>query len=151
LPFSGETSGAIFDSILHGTPAPAVRLNSQVPADLERIIQKALEKDREVRYQHASEMRADLIRARRDTSSGSSQRAIAVPAQPVASRRWIWPVAAAALILALALIGWIAWRFKPGSAPLAKAPPPPATIAVLPFQNLGADKDSDFLRMALPD
>jgi TolB-like protein len=151
LPFPGETSGAIFDSILHGAPVPAVRLNPQVPADLERIIQKALEKDREVRYQHASEMRADLIRARRDTSSASALHAIAVPAKPGASRKWIWPVAAGAAILAIVLIGLIAWRFKPGSAPQAKAAPPPATIAVLPFQNLGADKDSDFLRMALPD
>src|ERR1700751_3741144 len=95
-------------------------------------------------------MRADLVRARRDTSSASSLHAISVPAQPLASRRWIWP-AAAAVIIALALFGWFAWRFKPGSAPQAKAAPPPATIAVLPFQNLGADKDSDFLRMALPD
>ena len=148
LPFSGEASGAIFDSILHGTPAAAARLNPQVPADLERIIQKALEKDREVRYQHASELRADLARARRDTGSGSSVRAI--PTQPARAipKRWIAVLAA---ICVLALIGLFIWQFKPGTSPGAKTASAPATIAVLPFQNLGADKDADFLRMALPD
>ena len=151
LPFPGETSGAIFDAILHGTPAPAVRLNPQVPADLEHIIQKALEKDREVRYQHASEMRADLARARRDTGTGSSSRFVVVPPQAPIYRKWLWPVAAVAAIAALGLIGALVWRSKSGASPQAKAAPLPATIAVLPFQNLGADKDSDFLRMALPD
>ena len=148
LPFRGETSGAIFDSILHAAPAAPTRLNPQVPADLERIIQKALEKDREVRYQHASEMRADLSRARRDTGSGSSARVIAPVAEPTTSKWWIWALAS---LLAVALIGGLAWRFKPSSSPETKAAPPLATIAVLPFQNLASDKDSDFLRMALPD
>jgi serine/threonine protein kinase len=147
LPFSGESSGAIFDSILHGAPAAAARLNPQVPADLERIIQKALEKDREVRYQHASEMRADLARAHRDTGSGSSTRVI--PATPASStsKRWIWAIGG---ICFFAIVGLLIWRFKPAPAG-TKTASAPATIAVLPFQNLGADKDADFLRMALPD
>ena len=147
LPFSGETSGAIFDSILHGAPPVPARLNPQVPPDLERIIQKALERDREVRYQHASEMRADLSRARRDTGSGSS-RSIAVASEPAQHKRWIWALGAIPL---LALIGVAVWHFKPASVPQEKATTAPLTIAVLPFQNLGADKDADFLRMALPD
>jgi eukaryotic-like serine/threonine-protein kinase len=148
LPFTGETSGAIFDSILHGSPAPAARLNPQVPADLERIIQKALEKDREVRYQHASEMRADLARARRDTGSGSISRSVAAMPQSAPRNRWTWALGAVAL---LALVGFLMWRFKATSVPESKTAAGPVSIAVLPFQNLGADKESDFLRMALPD
>jgi serine/threonine protein kinase/Tol biopolymer transport system component len=70
LPFRGESSGAIFNAILERQPVPAVRLNPEVPAELERIINKSLEKDRELRYQHASELRADLKRLGRDTDSG---------------------------------------------------------------------------------
>src|SRR5947207_559161 len=70
LPFRGETSGSVFDSILNRAPTAAVRLNPEIPPKLEEIISKALEKDRELRYQTASELRTDLKRLKRDTESG---------------------------------------------------------------------------------
>jgi serine/threonine protein kinase len=71
LPFRGDTSGVIFDAILNRVPTPPIRLNPDVPAKLEDIINKALEKNKHLRYQHASEMRTDLQRLKRDTSSGT--------------------------------------------------------------------------------
>ena len=72
LPFRGESSAVIFKAILDATPTPAVRLNSEIPVKLEDIINKALEKDRNLRYQHASEMRSDLQRLKRDWDTGRS-------------------------------------------------------------------------------
>jgi serine/threonine protein kinase len=69
LPFRGESSGLIFKAILDGTPTPAVRLNPDIPPKLEEIITKCLEKDRDLRYQHASDIRTDLKRLKRDTDS----------------------------------------------------------------------------------
>jgi eukaryotic-like serine/threonine-protein kinase len=72
LPFRGESTATIFDAVLNRLPVPALRLNPDLPPKLEDIINRALEKDRELRYQHASEMRSELMRAKRDTESGRS-------------------------------------------------------------------------------
>src|ERR1700680_65262 len=72
LPFRGDTSGIIFDAVLNRAPVSPTRLNPDVSAELERIVNRAMEKDRDLRYQHASEMRAELQRLKRDTDSGRS-------------------------------------------------------------------------------
>jgi serine/threonine protein kinase len=82
LPYRGETSGVIFEAILNRAPVSPIRLNPSLPPKLEDIINRALEKDRELRYQHASELRSELMRLKRDTDSG---RAIAAPESPGAS------------------------------------------------------------------
>src|SRR5580692_1831806 len=87
LPFRGDSTAEIFKSILDAAPAPAVRLNPDVPADLERIINKALEKDRNLRYQSAAEVRSDLARLKRDLDSGhvAGASAASVSSQTVVS------------------------------------------------------------------
>src|SRR6185437_2702504 len=81
LPFRGESSGVIFKAILDSVPPPPIRFNRDIPPELERIINKALEKDRNLRYQHAADMRTDLQRLKRDTETG---RAIAASSDTVA-------------------------------------------------------------------
>ncbi len=145
MPFRGETSAMLFDGILRKAPAPAARLNPEVPAEMERIITKALEKDRDVRYQSAAELRADLKRFKRDTSSGS------VVAAPVAkAAAWhrnpaAW-LAGVALLFLLAVVGWFVLRTPPQAI---------QSVAVLPFatanQSAGADDLSDGVTEALID
>ena len=100
LPFRGDTSGVIFEAILNRTPPPATRLNSRVPPRLEEIINKALEKDRDTRCQSGAELRADLKRLQRDTSSGMTNRASSNIVEPRPSGNWR---TAAAVLVTLAL------------------------------------------------
>ena len=102
-PFRGDSTGAIFDAILNRDPVPPVRLNPDVPAELERVIDKCLEKDRNLRYQHSSDVRTDLQRLKRD--SGSTQ-APAHTATRSKRRKMVLPTASA-LALALSVAGYV--------------------------------------------
>jgi eukaryotic-like serine/threonine-protein kinase len=117
LPFRGESTGVIFNAILERQPVPPVRLNPDLPVDLERIINKALEKDRNLRYQAAADMRTDLQRLKRDTESGKS--AAAEFASPVGwkPKRWlgVGAIAAASVVLMTSL--FLTWWGKPAAVP----------------------------------
>jgi TolB-like protein/Flp pilus assembly protein TadD len=139
LPFSGNTSAIIFHAILGQPPTPPTRLNPELPAKLEEIIHKALEKDRDVRYQHASEMRADLKRLKRDADSSRSVAAVptAVAAsQPWRRRRVTLRIAAGVLLAALAGAGLFYWFDERGEI---------ESVAVLPFVNASGDPNTEYL------
>ena len=109
LPFQGDTTAGTFDAILNKSATPLLRINPKVPAELERIVNKALEKDLELRYQSASEMRADLKRLKRETESGRS--ALTVPAVSAARKiRPAYIVVAVVLVMAIAAIAFFALR-----------------------------------------
>jgi serine/threonine-protein kinase len=137
LPFQGNTSAAIFNAILNKAPTAPVRLNPELPAELERIINKLLEKDRKLRYQSAAELRADLMRLKRDSESGRTvvaEHAAAPPRRPwLRSRALLWGPGA----VLLAVIGAALWNFRPtqgstGAPPLVTR----FTIALEPGQHL---------------
>jgi TolB-like protein/Tfp pilus assembly protein PilF len=141
LPFRGDTTGVIFKAILDGTPTLAVRLNPDVPAELERITTKSLEKDRNLRYQHASDIRTDLQRLKRDTESGKTA-ATKEAGTRIDSRRRLWGVVAgvaAVLIVGGAFLAWRSLHSRTSDAT------PIHSIAVLPFANASKDPEMDYL------
>jgi non-specific serine/threonine protein kinase len=146
--FPGPTTALIFDALLHSTPPPVQSLRPELPAELDHIVDKALEKDRAVRYQSAAELRSDLLRLRRN-ESGFSALAARAPART--ARRGAWIAAAILAAAGLALGAW--WLQRRATDPPHGAPRQAAqqTIAVLPFQNLSPDPSSDYLRLAVPD
>ena len=108
MAFQGDSPGIIFDGILNRAPAPMGQLNPALPQELERIVAKCLEKDRELRYQHASEIRADLQRVARDRHAGVVVPGATIEGRPVLrSRRTLWLSAGAAVVVAIAVAGAI--------------------------------------------
>ncbi len=153
LPFRGESSGLIFKAILDGTPTPAVRLNPDLPADLERLINKCLEKDRNLRYQHASEIRADLQRVKRDTESSSFARPNDAATEPqMAARSKALALIAAAVVVAVlvAVFAGYSW-YRARSAPASPAATAKPSIAVLPLQNNGSEPDGAYFADGMTD
>ena len=108
-PFAGDSPATIYDCILNREPASPEALNPQLLLPLRDIIRKALEKDRDLRYQHAADMRADLKRLSRDTSSGSRASASATQVRKPKSTRWVWAMAAGVPVLAILFfaVRWI--------------------------------------------
>jgi eukaryotic-like serine/threonine-protein kinase len=135
LPFRGDTSALIFNAILERPPVPTLRINPDTPHKLDDIINKCLEKDRNLRYQHASEIRTDLQRLKRDTESGKTVTSVAAPRW---SQRWLL-IGAVVLLFVIAAIVLIA--FYLGSSRHA----PINSVAVLPFSNASGDPNAEYL------
>src|SRR5215472_16704872 len=140
LPFKGETSAALFDAILHKAPVPPSRLNPELPPELERIIQKAMEKDREVRYQSAAEMRADLTRLRRLTESSET---VTAGAAPVRKLTLVWT---AIVVVAIAAVALLAFRYV-----AARQGAGIDSLAVMPFVNTSGDPNNEYLSEGITD
>ncbi len=142
LPFRGESTGVIFESILNRAPVPPVRLNPDLPPELERIINKALEKDRKLRYQHASEMSTDLRRLERDSGSGGrvTETAVTSPTRNLSLRDR--PLAAIGILLCLCVLGIAIVRYghRWGTG-FDLNLPSQKNVVVLPFTAVGGGSD----------
>ena len=145
LPFPGNTPGVISHAILELTPVAVTSLNPAAPPALDRILAKVLEKDRNLRYQTASEIRADLQRLKRDSSSARATKLSGaadpgIVAAPVAKPRWSKLLTIAAVALAATLVVFAIWffAFRPRGAAVD-------SIAVTPFTNESADANMEYL------
>jgi serine/threonine protein kinase len=118
VPFKGTTSAVIFDALLNRVPTPPLRLNPDLSPELDRIIGKALEKDRDLRYQNAAELRADLKRLKRDTDSARVS-APTLPAQP-RKRKYTWIYAVAGVVLVAALAAGLYFCRQPAAVSSAQ-------------------------------
>jgi serine/threonine protein kinase/tetratricopeptide (TPR) repeat protein len=162
IPFRGDTSAVIFEAILSRAPASPARLNPDVPVELERIINKTLEKDRTLRYQSAADLRTDLARLKRDTDSSRSA-TLSLEAAPDSqkSARQAQPdhgsdtvlafglvkrhkkelfAGLAALLIIVAAVGY--WLHRSGSSSPSGSID---SVAVLPFTNTGGEQDTEYL------
>jgi TolB-like protein len=145
--FDGSSQAVVFSAILTAEPPPASQLRPDLPHDLALILDKALAKDRALRYQSASELESDLLRLQRDIESGVAKIAI----REVARRRrtrLILTITSVALLLAAVALGF--FFHKRAASPLAGVARQ-TTIAVLPFQNVAHDAKFEYLGTALPD
>ncbi len=142
MPFRGETSGVLSESILNRAPTPPIRLNPEVPAKLEAIIDKSLEKDPEVRYQSAAELRADLRRLRRDTESGKTP--AKTQASPVKRALPLNAILAAVGLLLLVAVAGVWWMWKTPQKLATAMPGAKTSLAVLPLQNLSGDPANEY-------
>jgi serine/threonine protein kinase/TolB-like protein/Flp pilus assembly protein TadD len=174
LPFAGESTGGVFGAILHKEPTEAIRLNTAVPTELQRIIEKALEKDRELRYLTAADLQADLKRLKRDTSSGkvlrgsgeatvasgsvaaersaerlrpgSSSAVAVVEEKPRILGKWMGPAVIGALLALGALL--FAGLYKMSSRANGEQI---RSVAVLPLENLSRDPEQEYFSDGMTD
>ncbi len=153
LPFRGDTSGLIFNAILERAPVSPARVNPDLPVKLEEIINKALEKDRELRYQHAGDIRADLKRLKRETESVHSVR----PLEPRRSATWKRVTGGAVAVVVIGVAVAVYAHYHSAQPSVATSPtvapvqPSVRTLAVLPFRDLSGQAGSETWGLGVAD